>query len=317
MPSKPHKLNPLHRAARRGLRHGATTPDALLITATKLAAGVEQGRHRGRDRGSSTEFFDFRPYSEGDDPRRIDWRLQARTDRHYVRRFHHDARLTLLIGLDASASMDFAGLERSADADHPTKLERAVELAAALAAIATRQGDRVGLLIAGHESNDQPVVTLPPASGRVGLIRLVAALARTQPGPLAKRDPADPGPLATLASVAAGHARHATRLFLIGDAFEPPAPLAQRLAATSERPRLIAVRTRDELSPSLTGPTRLLDPETAQRRDASHADVRSIADRLRAHDDALRRALRRTRGALIITPTSDTSLDNLVQALSG
>ena len=112
------------------------SPDLHLVART-YAEGVYQGRHRTRDRGSSTEFYDYRAYTPGDPTQLIDWRLYGRTDRLYIRRFQQESQLTVLLVVDGSASMYFGGVawaRQPADARDmsATKFRRACEFAAKL-----------------------------------------------------------------------------------------------------------------------------------------------------------------------------------------
>ena len=104
--------------------------------------GSVSGRHRSPIRGSSLEFAEYRKYVPGDDPRRLDWKSYARNDRHYIKEFEADTNLRMCLVVDTSGSMDYAGAGVS-------KLEYACRTAGALAYIASRQGDAVGLYCAG------------------------------------------------------------------------------------------------------------------------------------------------------------------------
>jgi len=162
----------------------------LYLRARTLVEGLYHGRHRTPDRGASTEFYDFRAYAHGDPIQRVDWRLFGRTDRLYVRRFHQDTQLTVMLVVDASASMDFAGWEESArigersrgrgQGRRPTKFRRARELAAALAYLTVRQADRVGLVISGRKgggtANTDALLVIPPAAGWGALHGVIGAL---------------------------------------------------------------------------------------------------------------------------------------------
>src|SRR6476469_9104652 len=90
----------------------------------RSATGSTIGAHRSRLRGSSSEFSEFRPYRQGDDPRRVDWRLLARSDRAYVRLTTDRATFRTSMIVDASASMAFPQPEL-------TKWVRAREIAVA------------------------------------------------------------------------------------------------------------------------------------------------------------------------------------------
>jgi uncharacterized protein (DUF58 family) len=108
--------------------------------------GATAGTHRSRLRGSSAEFTEYRAYRQGDDPRRLDWKLLARTDRAYLRITNERATLPTLIAVDASASMDFEA-----------KWETACAMAVGLAGVAHAAGDPVGLLVSGASPQGLPL----------------------------------------------------------------------------------------------------------------------------------------------------------------
>ncbi|HXS99747.1 MAG TPA: DUF58 domain-containing protein [Elusimicrobiota bacterium] len=101
------------------------------------------GRHRTLARGFSRDFTSHRPYAAGDEARAIDWKAYARLDRYYVREYRAEDRVTLMVLLDASASMTFRGGGRE------SKLDVARRAAAGLAWIALAQGDEAGLAAVG------------------------------------------------------------------------------------------------------------------------------------------------------------------------
>jgi uncharacterized protein (DUF58 family) len=115
-----------------------TRVEALTLGPRARARGRHIGAHDSPHEGASVVFAEHREYRPGDDPRRIDARAWARTDRPTIKRFEHesDRRATLL--LDRSPSMDFRSR-----AELPTKLELGRQLLAGLAFLALRLGDRV------------------------------------------------------------------------------------------------------------------------------------------------------------------------------
>lgn len=115
----------------------------LSLAARQAAEGFLNGAHASRRHGAGMEFSQYRPYQPGDDLRRLDWRLAARSDRYYLRESEIDTSLTVHLLLDASASMNHR------DDNGLTKLDYARLLLGALAYIATQQGDAVGLTILG------------------------------------------------------------------------------------------------------------------------------------------------------------------------
>jgi uncharacterized protein (DUF58 family) len=104
-------------------------------------AGALPGAHPSRRRGSSAEFAEYRPYRQGDPLARVDWKLFARTDRAYLRLSPDRTVLSTMMVVDASASMDFP--------ERDSKLERARQLAVALAAVVHQEGDPAGVAVAG------------------------------------------------------------------------------------------------------------------------------------------------------------------------
>lgn len=145
--------------------HGARWP-----ARSAVRSGIP-GAHGSRLRGSSAEFAEYRPYRQGDDLGRIDWRLFARSDRAYIRLSNDRAVLPTTIVLDASASMAFplATLD---------KWRLASEVTVGLAAIARGSADPVGLIVTGGGQS----VHLPPRA-RPGVIHeLIAAIRQIEPG---------------------------------------------------------------------------------------------------------------------------------------
>ncbi|HEY0971710.1 MAG TPA: DUF58 domain-containing protein, partial [Gemmatimonadales bacterium] len=119
--------------------------------ARRAVAGGLPGAHASRRRGSAAEFSEYRSYRQGDDPRRLDWRLLARSDRAYVRIAEERSVLPTILVADATASMAYP-------ADTGAKWARAREVAVALAAVAHAAGDPVGLVAASGAA----VRRLPP-----------------------------------------------------------------------------------------------------------------------------------------------------------
>lgn len=143
----------------------------LHVIARALVDGLRQGRHATPQRGGSTEFFDYRMYVPGDDVRRVDWKLYGRTDRLYVRRHRRFADLTVQLVVDCSASMRFAGTRGV------SKYRYASMLAAALAMVTVRQGDRAALALAG-----ETIVNALPSGGTLEhLHRVIHELEGTTP----------------------------------------------------------------------------------------------------------------------------------------
>jgi uncharacterized protein (DUF58 family) len=131
----------------------------LSLLARTVVDGFLHGLHRSVRTGTSVDFAEHRPYQPGDDLRRIDWRVYGRTDRFYLKTYEADTNADVLFVLDSSGSMDFTsgGL---------TKFDYARYLTAALAWLAQRQGDRVGLVTV----RDEMVDVVPPSTRHLNLL---------------------------------------------------------------------------------------------------------------------------------------------------
>jgi uncharacterized protein (DUF58 family) len=157
----------------------AQVSSALLAHTTNLElvirhvlAGLGQGMHAGRERGSGVEFSEYRAYAPGDEWRRVDWKLLARADRYYVREAERDSHVAVWLLLDASASM----AEPSRSVQGLDKLAYARTLLACIGAIAQRQGDAFGLAVLANGR----VQLVPAARGPRQLQRVLAKLQAVQ-----------------------------------------------------------------------------------------------------------------------------------------
>jgi len=219
--------------------------------ARRRATGATIGAHRSRLRGNSSEFSEFRPYRQGDDPRRVDWRLLARSDRAYVRLTTDRATTRTELLLDASASMAFppATLDR---------WQRAREVTIGLAAVAHAEGDPVGLAIAAETP-----VRIPPRARR----SVIAEMIRTA-------ECVSPTGASALAPVLASSraARVAVITDLLGDADALLATSRLALAAGKEVV-LLHLLTPEELDPPPEAQL-AVDPERPTLRRSLDADGR-------------------------------------------
>ncbi len=130
-------------------------------------AAAAPGVHRSRQRGTAGEFTEYRLYRQGDDPRALDWKLLARSDRAFVRLSEERALLPTWVVLDGSASMAFpeGGATMS-------KWQLACALAVGLSAVAHASGDPVGVLVAHGYS----LLRMPPRTRRGTIIEIARAL---------------------------------------------------------------------------------------------------------------------------------------------
>jgi uncharacterized protein (DUF58 family) len=234
---------------------------ALDLTIGRRVEGLLAGDYRSSLLGVGTELAQVRPYEPGDDVRRIDWNVTARTRVPHVRVHLAERVLTTWIVLDTSASMQFGTADRR-------KADVAEGAALALAHVATRRGNRLGVLGFGAA---EPTL-LPPRQGRAGLLGLLATL-REEP-------PAETGATSFAAAFerASAAARQRAVVAVISD-FRGPGEWRRPLLQLASKHDVLAIEIRDPREQALPvlGELWLVDPETGRRL---RVDTRS--ERLRA-----------------------------------
>ncbi len=144
--------------------------NALSLSARGVVEGSAVGRHTGPVKGASIDFRQHRIYVRGDEPRRLDWRVLARTDRHYIKEYDQETNLRGVVLLDRSGSMAYGRAQGR-------KFDHAAKLAAALAYLMLAGDESVGLGLAGNGLESW----IAPKAGGDQLARVVEALERAEP----------------------------------------------------------------------------------------------------------------------------------------
>src|SRR3954471_13813716 len=134
---------------------------SLELRARAVVQGFWNGLHRSPYHGFSVEFTEYRQYSPGDDPRYLDWKVFARTDRYFIKKFEDETNLRCHLLVDQSRSMEYGSRDY-------TKAHYAATLAATLAYFLHLQGDAVGLL-----TFDEAVRDFMPARHRADHLRQI------------------------------------------------------------------------------------------------------------------------------------------------
>jgi uncharacterized protein (DUF58 family) len=143
---------------------------SLELIARSVVEGFIAGLHRSPYLGVSTDFAEHRPYMPGEDLRHLDWKLLARTDRLYIKKYQGDTNAQIHLLIDSSASMGYASGE-------VTKLQYAQYLASSLAFLGVRQHDSVGLVA----FNEEVIEHVPPASRSGHLHTILGMIERLVP----------------------------------------------------------------------------------------------------------------------------------------
>jgi uncharacterized protein (DUF58 family) len=176
---------------------------SLELRARHVVEGFIQGLHRAPNLGASTDFAEHRPYMPGDDVRRVDWRLFARTDRYYVKEFEADTNTNFIVLLDVSRSMSYG-----------RKLEYACTLAACLSYFSSIQRDRVGMATFANSVVDY----VPPSAKHLRLVLYALDNAqKSVPG-----TPAGPSRYRDVFQRLADTVRRRSMVAIISDLYEEP-----------------------------------------------------------------------------------------------
>ena len=223
---------------------------ALDISIGRRVEGQLAGDFRSNLLGAGTELAMIRPYVAGDDVRRIDWAVTARTGETHVRVDLAERVLVTWLVLDTSVSMQFGTADRR-------KADVAEGVAVAIGHLSTRRGNRLGVVTFGGEESR----ALPPRQGRVGLVGLLAAL-RTEP-------PAEGPGSTTLASAlrrTGALARQRSLVVVVSD-FRGDREWRRPLLELAGHHDVVAVEVRDPREQELTnvGLLYLVDPETGRQ----------------------------------------------------
>ena len=141
--------------------------------------GAYSGRHRSRQKGGAGEFVDFREYTAGEDLRRLDWKVLARTGKGFVRIFQDETNLICTMAIDASASMQFGAGRKG---DGVSKLQYVQYLTTALSQIIGGQQDQVGLAVVSDGLQD----VFPPGSTSGHIYKIQQAIESLKPRPVTR-----------------------------------------------------------------------------------------------------------------------------------
>ena len=277
-------------------------PEALLraldVTIGRRVAGLLAGDYRSSLLGQGSELALVRPYVPGDDVRRIDWNVTARTTEPHVRVDLAERVLVTWLVLDTSESMRFGTADR-------TKADVAEGVAIAIGHLATRRGNRLGIVAFGEAQR-----TLPPMPGRRGLLGLLAAL-HAEPG-----DRPAPESFGGAIARTAALARQRALVVVVSD-FRGPSDWSGPLLRLASRHDVVAVEIRDPREEQLTdaGVLWLVDPETGRqlRVDTRSSRVRErFAAAAEAERDEVSRMLQRVGARHVVLTTRGDWLRPLV-----
>jgi uncharacterized protein (DUF58 family) len=269
----------------------------LDLVARTVVDGFVSGLHRSPDFGFSQEFAEYRPYSPGDDPRRVDWNVFARTERIYLKRYHGETNTLLTLLLDCSASMRYSSHAL-------TKLDYARYLCASLAYLSNQQRDACGLIVF-----DELVRDYIPASSRYGqLTKLLHAMDRASEGTQTDFD----APFLHFQQFM----RRRGIVVVISDFYASPGPLIKQIEPLRQRGNdvvLFHVLDPQEIEPSFKGAQLFVDMENDRKLEVSDDYLRgTYRQRLKQHLETIQAESRRS-GLDYMLLSSDKPLDSALR----
>jgi uncharacterized protein (DUF58 family) len=269
---------------------------SLELRAKVIVEGLWKGMHRSPYHGFSVEFSEYRAYVQGDDPRSIDWKVLARSDRTFIKKFEDETNLRCQLVVDHSRSMQFGS-------GPLTKADYAATLAATLALFLMQQGDAVGVTTFGPSLQEHL-----PARNRPGHLRRLM---------LELEKPAPAGATALDLSVKqlADLLRKRGLICLVSDLLAPVDRLEKQLGllgAMGHDVVLFHVMDRAEIDFTFPKAAHFRDAETGTERFIDPATAReTYLNRLNVHRDLIRRLCERQGIEYHWTP-SDQPLESVL-----
>ena len=230
----------------------ATVLRRLELDMTRRLDGLLTGDYLAMTAGPGTEQAAARPYEPGDDARRMDWNLTARTLFPHVRTTDADREMETWAVADRSASLDFG----TANCE---KREMVLAAVAAFGFLTARHGNRLGILVAGGDG----LIRVPARSGRLGLLSALSALYET---PRSQKGPSPDGHLAAALTTLEATQRRRGQVVVVSD-FLDGSDWAASLRRLALRHQVVAVVVTDprEMRLPAIGILGVIDPETGRR----------------------------------------------------
>ena len=222
----------------------------LDLRAQFIVRGFLQGLHASPYQGFSVEFSEHRRYTQGDDPKDIDWLVYAKTDKHYVKKFEAETNITGYLVIDTSASMAYTYQQQV------TKLDYSISLAAALCWLMVHQQDPCGLMVFDEKLH----ASLPARSKRSQIAQVLSILSKVKPS--GKTD------IGKSLVQAAAMLRHRSLLMIFSYLLADPEPIRDALLRLRHRGHdVIVFHILDEAEVKFPfdGMVDFTDPETQDR----------------------------------------------------
>ena len=248
----------------------------IQIKTDRMASEILSGEYKSAFKGKGLNFDSIREYQFGDDIRSIDWKVTARMQNAFVRKYKEERQLSIVVIVDLSASNDFG-------TQALTKKEMSIELASVLASLAIKNNDKVGMMLV----TDEVEAYIPPKQGKAHIFKLIKDLLTYEPK--SKRTNIQH----VLKEAVKAIPKHSV-VFLISDFLEDKGfDYERELKILAKTQDLIAVSVRDprEFSLPNIGYIEIVDPETGKKQlvNLNRGDIRQkFKDSQSCHRDALK-----------------------------
>jgi uncharacterized protein (DUF58 family) len=219
----------------------------LTLRSRRLVEGAISGQHRSPFHGFNIEFAAYREYTPGDDLRRLDWRVFARSDRHFIKQYEQESNARVNFVVDASASMNYRGSNAVL-----SKFDYGATLVVSLAMLLARQQDPVGLVLF-----DEEATTVLPPNATQSQVTVISGL-------LEKCAPARKTELGGLLRSLSGRIRRRGLLVIVSDLFTDLDAVydgLNRLRFLGHEVLVLQILDRDETELPFDGPTVFHDIE--------------------------------------------------------
>lgn len=270
----------------------------LSLVARTVVEGFQAGQHRSPHRGSSVEFQQHRQYAPGDELKRLDWKVFAKSDRLVVKEFVEETNLALHLLVDASESMAYGSLDW-------TKFDYARWCSAALAHLTLAQRDTVGLVVFDQDARTK----VPPGNGAPQRNTIMSTLESAEPG--------GPTRIGEVLSWIASRLSRRGIVAVFSDFFDEVGTVLEgvrRLSLAGHEPILFQILDPQELAFDFAQLTRFVGLEGSG---VERIDPKAIREAYLAEIEAHNQTLARQARALsidFVATTTDQSLEGVLSA---
>ncbi len=277
------------------------------IAAKKRIRGSMQGKRRSKQLGSSLEFADYRLYTPGDDIRRFDWNVYARTGKPFIKQFMDEQELQVHLYVDSSKSMDY-GIAAA------NKFTYARRLAACIGYIALSGFDQVSARFFGGQTDHH----MPLMQGKGSVHRLFPFLADAQIEPMGDYTPSSTSSFLSSMGNPSALPRQAGMSWILSDflAESGVEEALMRLSAAGQEIVVVQLLSPEELNPALSGDLRLIDSESGEGKEVALSGhvLRTYRETVRLYTHGLQKYCHERNLGYMLVSTSTPLIETVTRS---